>query len=96
VAEVHDRMPFILEAKDFEQWGLGDTKDAAALMNTGRGRVAEVDGFEAGEQLTGDLISKTIVSRRKRTMNYQRVSSEFPTNSQGRLYVSGLRARPWN
>jgi putative SOS response-associated peptidase YedK len=32
VAEVHDRMPVILEAKDFEQWEKGDAKDAAALM----------------------------------------------------------------
>jgi putative SOS response-associated peptidase YedK len=32
VAEVHDRMPVILEAKDFEQWEHGDTKDAAAMM----------------------------------------------------------------
>jgi putative SOS response-associated peptidase YedK len=32
VAEVHDRIPVILEAKDFEQWEQGDTKDAAALM----------------------------------------------------------------
>jgi len=32
VAEVHDRMPVILEAKDFEQWEHGETKDAAALM----------------------------------------------------------------
>jgi putative SOS response-associated peptidase YedK len=32
VAEVHDRMPVILEAKDFEQWERGGTKDAAALM----------------------------------------------------------------
>jgi putative SOS response-associated peptidase YedK len=31
-AEVHDRMPVILEAKDFEQWERGDAKDAAALM----------------------------------------------------------------
>jgi putative SOS response-associated peptidase YedK len=31
-AEVHDRMPVVLEAKDFEQWELGDAKDAAALM----------------------------------------------------------------
>jgi putative SOS response-associated peptidase YedK len=31
VAEVHDRMPVILEAKDFEQWEAGDVKDAAAL-----------------------------------------------------------------
>jgi putative SOS response-associated peptidase YedK len=32
VAEFHDRMPVILEAKDFEQWERGDVKDAAALM----------------------------------------------------------------
>jgi putative SOS response-associated peptidase YedK len=32
-AEVHDRMPVILEARDFEQWEHGDAKDAAALMN---------------------------------------------------------------
>jgi putative SOS response-associated peptidase YedK len=32
VAEVHDRMPVILEAKDFEQWERGDAKDAAALL----------------------------------------------------------------
>jgi putative SOS response-associated peptidase YedK len=32
VAEVHDRMPVILEPKDFEQWERGDAKDAAALM----------------------------------------------------------------
>jgi len=32
VAEVHDRMPVILEAKDFEQWERGDAKDAVALM----------------------------------------------------------------
>lgn len=33
VAEVHDRMPVVLEAKDFEQWERGDVKDATALMN---------------------------------------------------------------
>jgi putative SOS response-associated peptidase YedK len=32
VAEVHDRMPVILEEKDFEQWERGDVKDAAALI----------------------------------------------------------------
>lgn len=32
VAEVHNRMPVILEAKDFEQWERGDLRDAAALM----------------------------------------------------------------
>ena len=32
VAEVHDRMPVILEPEDFEQWERGDLKDAAALM----------------------------------------------------------------
>jgi putative SOS response-associated peptidase YedK len=31
-AEIHDRMPVILEAKDLEQWECGDVKDAAALM----------------------------------------------------------------
>ena len=31
-AEVHARMPVILEADDFEQWERGDVKDAAALM----------------------------------------------------------------
>jgi putative SOS response-associated peptidase YedK len=31
-AEFHDRMPVILEAKDFEQWERGEPKDAAALM----------------------------------------------------------------
>jgi putative SOS response-associated peptidase YedK len=32
VADVHDRMPVILEAKDFEQWERGDVKDTSALM----------------------------------------------------------------
>jgi putative SOS response-associated peptidase YedK len=32
VAEVHDRMPVILEARDFEQWEQGGEKDATALM----------------------------------------------------------------
>jgi putative SOS response-associated peptidase YedK len=32
VADMHDRMPVILEAKDFEQWERGDVEDAAALM----------------------------------------------------------------
>jgi putative SOS response-associated peptidase YedK len=32
VAEIHDRMPVILEAKDFERWERGESKDAAALM----------------------------------------------------------------
>ena len=31
VADVHDRMPVILEAKDFEQWERGDGKDASVL-----------------------------------------------------------------
>ena len=34
VAEYHDRMPVILEAKDFEQWERGDVKDATALMKS--------------------------------------------------------------
>jgi putative SOS response-associated peptidase YedK len=32
VAEVHDRMPVILERKDFKQWERGNANDAAALM----------------------------------------------------------------
>lgn len=32
VAPFHDRMPVILEARDFEQWERGDAKEAAALM----------------------------------------------------------------
>ena len=32
MAAVHDRMPVILDKKDFEQWERGDVKDAAALM----------------------------------------------------------------
>jgi putative SOS response-associated peptidase YedK len=32
VSGIHDRMPVILESKDFEQWERGDAKDAAALM----------------------------------------------------------------
>lgn len=32
VAKVHDRMPVILEAIDFERWERSETKDAAALM----------------------------------------------------------------
>jgi putative SOS response-associated peptidase YedK len=32
VAEMHDRMPVVLEPNDFEQWERGDVKDAAALM----------------------------------------------------------------
>jgi putative SOS response-associated peptidase YedK len=31
-SDIHDRMPVILDAKDFEQWERGDVKDAAALM----------------------------------------------------------------
>jgi putative SOS response-associated peptidase YedK len=48
VAEVHDRMPVILEAKDFEQWERGDAKDAAALL------------IPAGE----DVLQKWPVSKR--------------------------------
>jgi putative SOS response-associated peptidase YedK len=34
VADVHDRMPVILEARDFEQWERGDGKDASALARS--------------------------------------------------------------
>ncbi len=32
VSEVHDRMPVILEVKDFEQWERGNAEDASALL----------------------------------------------------------------
>ena len=48
VSEVHDRMPVILDPKDFEQWERGDVKDAAALMKS------------AGE----DVLQKWPVSKR--------------------------------
>ena len=48
VAEMHDRMPVILEAKNFEQWEQGDAKDAGALMKP------------AGE----DVLQKWLVSKR--------------------------------
>jgi len=32
VSEVHNRIPVILDKKDFEQWERGDVKDAASLM----------------------------------------------------------------
>jgi len=32
VSEVHNRMPVILDKKDFEQWERGDVKDATSLM----------------------------------------------------------------
>jgi putative SOS response-associated peptidase YedK len=41
VAEVHDRMPVILEAKDFEQWEKGNPKEAAALMKPADGDVLQ-------------------------------------------------------
>lgn len=48
VADVHDRMPVILEARDFEQWERGDGKEASALMRP------------AGE----DMLQKWPVSKR--------------------------------
>jgi putative SOS response-associated peptidase YedK len=32
VAEIHDRMPVILDAKDFEQWERSEPNDAAMLL----------------------------------------------------------------
>ena len=48
VGEIHDRMPVILEPKDFDQWERGDVKDAAALM----------------EPAADDLLRKWTVSKR--------------------------------
>jgi putative SOS response-associated peptidase YedK len=40
VAEVHDRMPVVLEEKDFEQWEIGNADDAATLMKpAGEGKL---------------------------------------------------------
>jgi hypothetical protein len=46
VANVHDRMPAILESKDFERWEHGNAKDAAALVARGLlgGAHAEIEG----------------------------------------------------
>jgi len=49
VAEVDDRMPVILEEKDFEQWEHGDPKSAAALMKPAN--AATLASVEAGKQL---------------------------------------------
>jgi putative SOS response-associated peptidase YedK len=48
MADIHDRMPVILEPKDFEQWERGNVKDAAALM----------------KPADDDLLNKRPVSRR--------------------------------
>ena len=32
VTDIHDRMPVILEARDFDQWECGSAEEAAALM----------------------------------------------------------------
>jgi putative SOS response-associated peptidase YedK len=53
VAEVHNRMPVILEAKDFEQWERGDPRDAAALMKPAAEDVLQVS-----------LVSKRVNSSR--------------------------------
>ena len=41
VAEVHDRMPVILEAKDFEQWERGDVTEATKLMRPAAEKVLQ-------------------------------------------------------
>jgi putative SOS response-associated peptidase YedK len=41
VAKVHDRMPVILESKDFEQWEHSESKDAATLMRPAREMVLQ-------------------------------------------------------
>ena len=50
-AEVHGRMPVILEPQDFQQWEKGNVKDAAAFDEARRRRFAyDVAGVEEGEQ----------------------------------------------
>lgn len=41
VSIIHDRMPVILEAEDFEQWEKGDVKDAAVLMKPAGDKVLQ-------------------------------------------------------
>jgi putative SOS response-associated peptidase YedK len=51
VAEVHDRMPVLLERKQFDTWMKGSVDEATALMKpAGRGRVEQVAGVKAGQQ----------------------------------------------
>jgi hypothetical protein len=54
VAEVHDRMPVILEAKGFRAMG-ARRREGCRCANeaSGRERAAEVAGVETCEQLAG-------------------------------------------
>jgi putative SOS response-associated peptidase YedK len=54
VAGIQDRMPVILEPKDFEQWERGSVKDAAALMRPANEDLLQMWPVStASEQLTG-------------------------------------------
>lgn len=44
VADVHDRMPVILEAGDFEQWEHSEAKGRERADEARRGRAANVAG----------------------------------------------------
>jgi putative SOS response-associated peptidase YedK len=69
VAETHDRMPVILEHKDFEQWERGDVKDASALMKpaaepasistTPRGRSAAQAASICSSAISGLVLKRT-------------------------------------
>ena len=50
VAEVHDRMPVLLEEKDYEPWL---TEGGPHCSRPRRKRAAEVAGFKAGQQFSG-------------------------------------------
>ena len=52
-AEIHDRMPVILEAEDFGQWEKGNVKDAAALMEPAGEDASTLACVKAREQLEG-------------------------------------------
>lgn len=48
--DIHDRMPVILETKDFEQWEKGSPKDAACIDEARRrGRAPALAGVKAGQ-----------------------------------------------
>jgi putative SOS response-associated peptidase YedK len=76
LAEVHDRMPVILEAKDFEQWERGDAKDAAARMRPACGDVLQkwtvskrVNSWRAPDD-DGTLIDKSELPYKTETVPY--------------------------
>jgi putative SOS response-associated peptidase YedK len=93
-AEIHDRMPVILEAQDFEQWEKGDAKDAAALMKPAGNDVLQrwpvskrVNSSKAPADdpsliaIEGSVATPDEIMAA--TMTYARELGEFGSNAQG-------------